>query len=59
MQVETLNHYAFLPDRPLGEATVDLRDLPKSGQVIDLQLRDVSDRERPLMASVTFRVQLQ
>ena len=59
MQVATLNHYAFLPDRPLGEATVDLRSLPKSGNVVDLLLRDVHDRERPIMASVTFRVQLQ
>ena len=59
MQVATLNHYAFLPDRPLGEATFDLRSLSKSGDVIDLQLRDVNDRERPLMASVTFHVQLQ
>ena len=56
--MELKNHYAFLPDRPLGQAVFDLRALPKSGQVVDLQLRDVSDRDRPLMASVTFRVQL-
>ena len=59
VQVATLNHYAFLPDRPLGEATIDLRSLPKSGNVVDLQLRDVHDRERPLMASVSFHLQLQ
>ena len=58
-QVELKNHYKVLPDRPLGEATIDLRALPDSGQVVDLQLLDVSDRERPVMASLTFTVQSQ
>ena len=57
-QVELKNHYTVLPDRPLGEATIDLRRLPDSGQVVDLQLLDVGDRERPVMASVSFTVKM-
>ena len=53
-----LNHYKMLPDRPLGEATIDLRALPESGQIVDLQLRDIGDRDKPVMASVTFTVKL-
>jgi len=58
-QVELKNHYTVLPDRPLGEATIDLRALPDSGQVVDLQLRDLADRDKPVMASVTFTISMQ
>jgi len=56
LKVEALNKYSWLPNRPLGEATITLSHLPADGQVVDLQLRDVNDQDRPLMASVTFRI---
>jgi len=58
LRVEIKNHYTVLPDRPLGEATIDLRALPPSGQVVDLQLLDIGDRDKPVMASVTFTVKM-